>query len=112
MRAWEIWNEPNLKDYFTAQPFAKPYAALLRAAYPAVHGADPGATVLMASMANYSWRDLAKLLSAGGPRLRFDAAGAHPFSRAAVQRASRSCGSTARRSTAAATPRSRCGSPS
>jgi hypothetical protein len=80
VRAWEIWNEPNLKDYFTAQPFAKPYAALLRAAYPAVHGADPGATVLMASMANYSWRDLAKLLSVGGPRLRFDAAGAHPFS--------------------------------
>jgi hypothetical protein len=80
VRAWEIWNEPNLKDYFTAQPFAKPYAALLRAAYPAVHGADPGATVLMASMANYSWRDLAKLLSAGGPKLRFDAAGAHPFS--------------------------------
>jgi Beta-galactosidase len=80
VRTWEIWNEPNLKDYFTAQPFAKPYAALLRAAYPAVHGADPGATVLMASMANYSWRDLAKLLSVGGPRLRFDAAGAHPFS--------------------------------
>ncbi len=80
VRAWEIWNEPNLKNYFTAQPFAKPYAALLRAAYPAVHGADPGATVLMASMANYSWRDLAKLLSVGGPRLHFDAAGAHPFS--------------------------------
>ena len=80
VRAWEIWNEPNLKDYFTAQPFAKPYAALLRAAYPAVHGADPGATVLMASMANYSWRDLATLLSVSGPKLRFDAAGAHPFS--------------------------------
>jgi hypothetical protein len=80
VRAWEIWNEPNLRSYFTTQPFAKPYAALLRAAYPAVHGADPGATVLMASMANYSWRDLAKLLSVKGPRLRFDAAGAHPFS--------------------------------
>jgi hypothetical protein len=80
VRAWEIWNEPNLKDYFTKQPFARPYAALLRAAYPAVKGADPGATVLMASMANYSWRDLAKLLDSGGPKLRFDAAGAHPFS--------------------------------
>jgi hypothetical protein len=78
--AWEIWNEPNLKNYFRAQPFARPYAALLRAAYPAVKGADPGATVLMASMANFSWRDLAKLLSVPGPRLRFDAAGAHPFS--------------------------------
>jgi hypothetical protein len=80
VRAWEIWNEPNLKDYFTKQPFVRPYAALLRAAYPAVKGADRGATVLMASMANYSWRDLAKLLDSGGPKLRFDAAGAHPFS--------------------------------
>lgn len=80
VRTWEIWNEPNLKDYFRAQPFAKPYAALLRAAYPAVHAADPGATVLMASMANFSWRDLAKLLSVSGPKLKFDAAGAHPFS--------------------------------
>jgi hypothetical protein len=80
VRAWEIWNEPNLKEYFTQQPFAKPYAALLRAAYPAVKGADPGATVLMASMANYSWRDLATLLDVTGPKLKFDVAGAHPFS--------------------------------
>jgi hypothetical protein len=80
VRTWEIWNEPNLKAYFTRQPFEKPYAALLRAAYPAVKAADPGATVLMASMANYSWRDLARLLDVPGPKLRFDAAGAHPFS--------------------------------
>jgi hypothetical protein len=80
VRSWEIWNEPNLENYFAKQPFAKPYAALLRAAYPAVKGADPGATVLMASMANFSWRDLAKLLDVPGPKLRFDAAGAHPFS--------------------------------
>jgi hypothetical protein len=80
VRSWEIWNEPNLKNYFTKQPFARSYAALLRAAYPAVKGADRGATVLMASMANFSWRDLAKLLDVPGPKLKFDAAGAHPFS--------------------------------
>lgn len=80
IRAWEIWNEPNLVNYFATQPFAKPYARLLRSAYRAVKQADPGATVLMASMANYSWRDLKTLLDAKGPRLRFDAAGAHPFS--------------------------------
>jgi hypothetical protein len=80
VRAWEIWNEPNLINYFRTQPFAKPYARLLRAAYKAVKQADRGATVLMASMANYSWRDLDKLLALKGPRLRFDAAGAHPFS--------------------------------
>jgi hypothetical protein len=80
VRAWEIWNEPNLINYFHVKSFAKPYARLLRAAYAAVKAADPGATVLMASMANFSWRDLAKLLAVKGPRLRFDAAGAHPFS--------------------------------
>lgn len=80
IRAWEIWNEPNLINYFHVKHFAPAYARMLRAAYPAVKAADPGATVLMASMANYSWRDLATLLAVKGPRLRFDAAGAHPFS--------------------------------
>lgn len=80
IRAWEIWNEPNLIDYFHVKHFVHPYARLLRASYAAVKQADPHATVLMASMANYSWRDLNRLLRAKGPRLRFDAAGAHPFS--------------------------------
>ncbi|HEU4975893.1 MAG TPA: beta-galactosidase [Baekduia sp.] len=80
IRAWEIWNEPNLINYFHVKHFAKPYARLLRASYAAVKDADPHATVLMASMANYSWRDLNTLLRVKGPRLRFDAAGAHPFS--------------------------------
>jgi hypothetical protein len=79
VRAWEIWNEPNLPVYFRAQPFMKPYAALLRAASDAIKRADSGSTVLMASMANYSWRDLARLLRAAA-KLPFDAAGAHPFS--------------------------------
>jgi Beta-galactosidase len=79
VRAWEIWNEPNLRVYFNVTSFARPYARLLRAAYPAVKRADPKATVLMASMANFSWRDLATLLRTQ-KGLRFDAAGAHPFS--------------------------------
>ncbi|MBI5103677.1 MAG: beta-galactosidase [Solirubrobacterales bacterium] len=80
VRAWEVWNEPNLKNYFNVKgSFVRPYARLLRAAAPAIKRADKGATVLMASMANYSWRDLARLLKAER-RLPFDVAGAHPFS--------------------------------
>lgn len=84
VRTWEVWNEPNLSDFFATQPFARPYAAMVRAAYPAIKAADPGASVLLASMANDSWRALAKLLAVPGPRLRFDAAGTHPFSQRAL----------------------------
>ncbi|MEI2703593.1 MAG: beta-galactosidase [Baekduia sp.] len=80
VREWEVWNEPNLKVYFRDQPFQRPYARLVRAAHSAIKRADPKATVLLASMANDSWRALAKLLDAPGPKLEFDAAGAHPFS--------------------------------
>jgi hypothetical protein len=79
VRAWEVWNEPNLEVYFRDQPFVRPYARLLRAASASITAADPGATILLASMANYSWRDLARLLRAER-RLPFHVAGAHPFS--------------------------------
>jgi len=78
VRAWEIWNEPNLPIYFRAQPFVRPYARLLRAASAAVRRADPRATVVLAGMANFSWRDLDRLLRAERG-LDFDAAAVHPF---------------------------------
>ena len=49
-------------------------------AYAAVKGADKGATVVMAGLANFSWRDLARLYAKGGRKLRFDVAAVHPFS--------------------------------
>jgi len=78
VRAWEIWNEPNLPIYFRAQPFARPYARLLRAASRAVRRADRRATVVLAGMANFSWRDLDRLLRSERG-LDFDAAAVHPF---------------------------------
>jgi hypothetical protein len=64
IRDWQVWNEPNLSDYFSVQPFAKPYVRLLRAARKAIKSADPGATVVMAGLANFSWRALAQLYKA------------------------------------------------
>ena len=78
VRAWEIWNEPNLPIYFRAQPFVRPYARLLRAASRALRRADRRATIVLAGMANFSWRDLDRLLRAERG-LDFDAAAVHPF---------------------------------
>jgi hypothetical protein len=79
VRHWQVWNEPNLPAYFRRQPFAEPYARLLAAGHDAVKAADPAATVVMAGLANFSWRALAELFRARTP-LRFDVAAVHPFS--------------------------------
>jgi hypothetical protein len=80
VRAWQIWNEPNLAVYWTEQPFMRRYAELLDYAYDAVKRVDRRATVVMAGMANFSWKDLRRLFERGGRRLHFDVAAVHPFS--------------------------------
>jgi polysaccharide biosynthesis protein PslG len=78
--AWQVWNEPNIAVYWTEQPFMRGYARLLSAAYQAIKQADPKATVVMAGLANFSWRDLSRLFRKGATKLRFDVAAVHPFS--------------------------------
>jgi hypothetical protein len=80
VRAWEVWNEPNLRVYWTKQPFMRGYARLLNATYSAIKHADRRATVVMGAMANFSWVDLRRLYRKAGVKLRFDVAAAHPFS--------------------------------
>ncbi|WP_037139782.1 beta-galactosidase [Rhodococcoides fascians] len=48
--SYEVWNEPNIPSFFAPVDAAR-YVGLLRAAYPAIHTADPGATVLSAGLA-------------------------------------------------------------
>jgi hypothetical protein len=80
VRHWQIWNEPNIGINFVGvRSWPGTYARLLRAAYRAVHGADSGARVVMAGLANFSWRDLARAYRAG-VRGSFDVAAVHPFS--------------------------------
>jgi len=51
IRHWEVWNEPNL-DGPWPRPDAAAYAALLKAAYPAIKAADPAATVISGGLAS------------------------------------------------------------
>lgn len=50
IRAWQIWNEPNLEIAWEPAPDPAAYALLLRTAYFAIKAADRGATVVMAGM--------------------------------------------------------------
>ena len=48
---YQIWDEPNLESDWSGPPSAAEYARVLQAAYTAIHGADPTATVILAGLA-------------------------------------------------------------
>ena len=81
IRAWQIWNEPNLTRYWTpprGQGFARGYVKLLEAADRALKGADPGSRTILAGLPNESWKALRRVYAAGGRR-SFDAVALHPY---------------------------------
>jgi hypothetical protein len=46
VHTWEVWNMPNTTTFFLPAPNAARYVSMLKASYPVIRGADPGATVL------------------------------------------------------------------
>jgi hypothetical protein len=86
---WEIWNEPNISSMWKPVPSAKKYTALLRAAYWALHSADPKAVVVAGGLSpaadarNHSqiapYTFLRKIYEYGG-RGAFNQVGLHPYS--------------------------------
>jgi len=77
IRAWQLWNEPNLKGYWSRQPFAGGYVKLLRAARRALRKVDPRARVVLAGLPN-GWQALREIYEAGGKKA-FDAVAIHPY---------------------------------
>jgi hypothetical protein len=77
IRAWQLWNEPNLRGYWSEQPFAAGYVKLIKAARAALKAADPGAKAILAGLPN-GWAALRQIYRAGGRR-GFDAAAIHPY---------------------------------
>jgi hypothetical protein len=77
IRAWQLWNEPNLSGFWSQQPFAPGYVRLLRAARVALRAADPGARAVLAGLPN-GWDALRRIYRAGGRR-SFDAVAIHPY---------------------------------
>lgn len=89
IRAWQIWNEPSAGYWWATPDYRSSYVALLKAAYPAVHAADPRAKVVMAGLASFlsgasgetsmNWDDL-RAFYRNGVRRYFDVAAIHAFS--------------------------------
>jgi hypothetical protein len=79
IRMWQIWNEPNFVRYWSVQPFAPAYVALLEASRAALKAADPGAKVVLAGFADFSWEYLADIYRALGARRPFDVVAIHPY---------------------------------
>lgn len=85
---WEIWNEPNLDDFWQPAPDPVAYTELLVAASAAIHAEDPAAFVMNGGLAPATdvFGDamaprsflLAMYAHGAGPAL--DAVGMHPYS--------------------------------
>ena len=83
IRAWQVWNEPNLRQYWPAGPDPAAYAALLRAVGPAIRAADPAAEVVSAGLnESESGIPLSRFLTGmyrAGARGSFTSLGIHPY---------------------------------
>jgi hypothetical protein len=78
LAAIEVWNEPDQsnEDYFAGPNKAERYAAVLRAAYPAIKAADPSVPVLAGSLVGSNGAFL-RLLYAAGIKGYYDGLSVH-----------------------------------
>ena len=91
IQSWQIWNEPNLKKYFspgsTTQQTAQKYARLLSISYDAIKSRDPQAKVVLAGMpstpdvagSSKAWDFLKALYGVAGVKADFDVGALHPY---------------------------------
>ncbi|MEA2479779.1 MAG: polysaccharide biosynthesis protein PslG [Thermoleophilaceae bacterium] len=79
VRDWQVWNEPHLRYQWRSPHWERDYGALLRASRRALRAADPGGRIVLAGLANKSWRYLARLYRHGRIRGAFDVAAVHPY---------------------------------
>jgi polysaccharide biosynthesis protein PslG len=79
VNTFEIWNEPDSRDFWFPRPDGQRYAQLYTAAHDAIHAADPGARVLVGGL-SAAPTFLPQLL-AEDPQLRgkIDGVAIHPY---------------------------------
>jgi hypothetical protein len=84
--AWEIWNEPNLSQFWGPGADASAYTALLKQAYVAIKKQNPKMQVVTGGLAqpatgggNIDSRLFLQLMYGSGAASYFDAVGDHPY---------------------------------
>lgn len=101
VKHYELWNEPNLVNFWKPAPDPVRYAALVKAAYPQMKAADPSITVMIGATSpvggyndplcnggsdngesqNVNPVTFLELLYANGVEGSFDALSHHPYDR-------------------------------
>jgi polysaccharide biosynthesis protein PslG len=87
VRYFEIWNEPNINQFWRPKPNPVAYTADLVAAYSSIKKADPAAIVISGGLApagdngiNYSPVTFVTDMYSDGAKGSFDYLGDHPYS--------------------------------
>jgi len=78
IRYWEIWNEPNLGQFWKPRPNASDYAKALKAAYQAAKRADPNCKILGISTLSIDAPFIERVLAEGAIDY-FDILSVHPY---------------------------------
>jgi hypothetical protein len=85
IHAWQVWNEPNIPNFWRSGVNAKAYVRLLRAGARAIRSADPGAEVVAAGLPNSNlgapFLEYLDQMYRAGARGVFDTLAIHPYSR-------------------------------
>lgn len=86
VKHFELWNEPNIRQFWLPAPNPQKYAQLIAAAYPRMKAVDPSITVLAGATApapndgvNVEPRTFLQLVYANGGGGKFDAWSHHPY---------------------------------
>jgi polysaccharide biosynthesis protein PslG len=75
---WEIWNEPNIAQFWKPEPDAQAYSWLALEATRAVRTADPDAVILAPGSSELPWKFLETIFAAGLLE-HIDAVSVHPY---------------------------------
>jgi hypothetical protein len=78
VHAYEVWNEPNLTQFWPSGPNASEYVSMLKPAYTAIKQADPNATVILGGLSKNDAVFLDNVYRAGAAPY-FDVAAVHPY---------------------------------
>jgi hypothetical protein len=80
VEAYEVWNEENLQRFWPSGPNPGQYAALLRAAYPAIKAGDPNAKVVFGGLSLNDYQFVEGAYAAVPDLGRyFDVMATHPY---------------------------------
>jgi hypothetical protein len=83
IRRWQIWNEPNIPQFFAPKPSATEYAKLVKAAHAAMHAADPHTRLALAGIPSTTLfpatEFLRELYEVPGIKRAFDVVAVHPY---------------------------------